>query len=388
MALAGFTVGEAEGLRRAMSRRRSEAALEAYRDRFVAGAAGKGVAAALANEIYDKLVAFSGFGFPKSHAAAFGLLAYQSAWLRHHHPAEFLCALLNAQPMGFYPPSSLVRDAQRRGVEVRPPHVNLSGAKCAVQDDIVRIGLEYVDSLGEDDAAALVAERERGGPFASVVELAQRAPLSRDTAEALVASGACDALGRSRRALLWELGLVPRAQTVPGSGGEEHQLALPLDPTAKTPELPEQTSWERMLADYRRTSLSVGVHPLELLRSHLPQGVLSSEELRAAPNRSNVAVAGMAVARQRPATANGVVFMLLEDEHGQMNLIVPPRIYDRFRAVVRSEPLVLARGRFEKVGENRNVLVRELETLGPLARRLSQGDVNGSLPPAHHFGHR
>jgi error-prone DNA polymerase len=388
MALAGFTVGEAEGLRRAMSRRRSEAALEAYRDRFVAGAAGQGVANALANEIYDKLVAFSGFGFPKSHAAAFGLLAYQSAWLRHHYPAEFLCALLNAQPMGFYPPSSLVRDAQRRGVEVRPPHVNLSGAKCAVQDDIVRIGLEYVDSLGEDDAATLVAERERGGPFASVVELAQRAPLSRDTAEALVASGACDALGRSRRALLWELGLVPRAQTVPGSGGEEHQLALPLDPTARTPELPEQTSWERMLADYRRTSLSVGVHPLELLRSHLPQGVLSSEELRAAPNRSNVAVAGMAVARQRPATANGVVFMLLEDEHGQMNLIVPPRVYDRFRAVVRSEPLVLARGRFEKVGENRNVLVRELETLGPLARRLSQGDVNGSLPPAHHFGHR
>jgi error-prone DNA polymerase len=388
MALAGFTVGEAEGLRRAMSRRRSEAALEAYRDRFVAGAAGQGVANALANEIYDKLVAFSGFGFPKSHAAAFGLLAYQSAWLRHHYPAEFLCALLNAQPMGFYPPSSLVRDAQRRGVEVRPPHVNLSGAKCAVQDDIVRIGLEYVDSLGEDDAATLVAERERGGPFASVVELAQRAPLSRDTAEALVASGACDALGRSRRALLWELGLVPRAQTVPGSGGEEHQLALPLDATARTPELPEQTSWERMLADYRRTSLSVGVHPLELLRSHLPQGVLSSEELRAAPNRSNVAVAGMAVARQRPATANGVVFMLLEDEHGQMNLIVPPRVYDRFRAVVRSEPLVLARGRFEKVGENRNVLVRELETLGPLARRLSQGDVNGSLPPAHHFGHR
>ena len=388
MALSGFTVGEAEGLRRAMSRKRSEAALEAYRERFVEGAAGRGVAAELANEIYDKLVAFSGFGFPKSHSAAFGLLAYQSAWLRHHYPAEFLCALLNAQPMGFYPPSSLVRDAQRRGVEVLPPDVNLSAAKCAVQGEVVRIGLEYVDSLGEDDAAALVAERERDGPFASVVELAQRAPLSRDTAEALVASGACDALGGSRRALLWELGLVPRAQSVPRSGGEEHQLALPLDPTAKTPELPEQTPWERMLADYRRTSLSVGVHPLELLRPHLPEGILSSEELRAAPNRSQVAVAGMAVARQRPATANGVVFMLLEDEHGQMNLIVPPKVYDRFRAVVRGEPLVLARGRFEKVGENRNVLVRELETLGPLARRLSEGDVHGSLPAAHHFGHR
>jgi error-prone DNA polymerase len=388
MALAGFTVGEAEGLRRAMSRKRSETALEAHRERFVEGAAGKGVSTALANEIYDKLVAFSGFGFPKSHAAAFGLLAYQSAWLRHHHPAEFLCALLNAQPMGFYPPSSLVRDAQRRGVEVLPPDVNLSAAKCAVVDDAVRIGLEYVDSLGEDDAAALVEERERGGPFGSVVELAQRAPLGRDATEALVGSGACDALGSSRRALLWELGLVPRAQSVPGSGGEERQLALALDPTAETPDLPEQTPWERMLADYRRTSLSVGVHPLQLLRPHLPQGVLSSEQLRAAPNRSSVAVAGMTVARQRPATANGVVFMLLEDEHGQMNLIVPPQVYERFRAVVRGEPLILARGRFEQVGENRNVLVRELETLGPLARRLSDGDVHGSLPAAHHFGHR
>jgi len=388
MALAGFTVGEAEGLRRAMSRKRSEAALEAYRERFVEGARGKGVAVELANEVYDKLVAFSGFGFPKSHAAAFGLLAYQSAWLRHHHPAEFLCALLNEQPMGFYPPSTLVRDAQRRGVEVLPPDVNRSAAKCAVQDDAVRVGLEYVDSLGEDDAAALVAERERAGPFTTVVELAQRAPLSRDEVEALVASGACDSLGGSRRALLWELGLVPRAESVPGSRGEEHQLPLPLDPTAKTPELPEQTPWERMLADYRRTSLSVGVHPLELLRPHLPSGVLSSEQLRAARNRAQVAVAGMTVARQRPATANGVVFMLLEDEHGQMNLIVPPSVYERYRAVVRGEPLILARGRFECEGEARNVLVRELETLGPLARRLSRADVRGSLPAAHHFGHR
>jgi error-prone DNA polymerase len=388
MALAGFTVGEAEGLRRAMSRKRSEAALEAYRARFVEGALGKGVAVELANEIYDKLVAFSGFGFPKSHAAAFGLLAYQSAWLRHHYPAEFLCALLNEQPMGFYPPSTLVRDAQRRGVEVLPPDVNESAAKCAVQDDAVRVGLEYVDSLGKDDAAALVAERRRGGPFTTVVELAQRAPLSRDEVEALVASGACDSLGDSRRALLWELGLVPRAETVPGSRGEEHQLPLPLDPTAETPELPEQTPWERMLADYRRTSLSVGVHPLELLRPHLPNGVLSSEELRAARNRAQVVVAGMTVARQRPATANGVVFMLLEDEHGQMNLIVPPSVYERYRAVVRGEPLILARGRFECEGEARNVLVRELETLGPLARRLSRADVHGSLPAAHHFGHR
>ncbi len=390
-ALAGFSIGEAEGLRRAMSRKRSLEAIEAFRGRFVEGAVTKGVAAEAADAVFDKLVGFSGFGFPKSHAAAFGLLAYQSAWLRHHYPAEFLCALLNAQPMGFYPPSSLVRDAQRRGVEVRPPEVNRSAAECALEDEAVRVGLSYVRSLGEEEAKAVAAERERGGPFRGVRELAQRTGLDRARLEALVASGACDGLGRGgrRRALLWELGFAPRAQTVPGSRGEESQLALPLDPTAETPVLREQTPWERMLADYRTTSISVGVHPLALLRPHLPERTLSSRELGEAPAGRFVAVAGMAVARQRPATANGVVFMLLEDEFGQMNLVVPPAVYDRFRPLVRAEPLLLARGRFERVGRNQNVLVRELESLGPLARRCAdEADVFGSLPAAHHFGHR
>src|SRR4051795_2749256 len=174
MHLAGFSVGEAEGLRRAMSRKRSHAALEAYRERFVAGAMGRGVEEELAHAVYDKLVAFSGFGFPKSHSAAFGLLAYQSAWLRHHYSAEFLAALLNAQPMGFYPPATLVRDAQRRGVETRPPDVNRSGVGCHIEDGAVRVGLKYVQGVGEDDAKAVVAERERGGPFAGIRELAQR----------------------------------------------------------------------------------------------------------------------------------------------------------------------------------------------------------------------
>src|SRR4029079_19473582 len=140
MAVAGFSIGEAEGLRRALSRKRSEAAIEAFRERFVEGAMDKGLDEPLAHEIYDKVAGFAGFGFPKSHSAAFALLAYQSAWLRHHHPAEFLCALLNEQPMGFYPPASLVRDAQRRGVEVRPPDVNRSGVKARIEDGGVRVG--------------------------------------------------------------------------------------------------------------------------------------------------------------------------------------------------------------------------------------------------------
>jgi error-prone DNA polymerase len=384
--LAGFSVGEAEGLRRAMSRKRSHAALEAWRERFVAGALEKGVETERAHELYDKLVAFSGFGFPKSHAAAFGLLAYQSAWLRHHYAPEFLAALLNAQPMGFYPPATLVRDGQKRGVETRPPDVNLSEAGCTIDEDgAVRVGLKYVTGLGEDDAETVAARR----PYSSIRELAQKTGLSEDELRALAESGACDGFGLRRRELLWQLGLVPRPASVPGTGGEAKQLALPLEPTVETPELPEPTVWERMLADYRTTSLSVGVHPLELLRPHLPPGTLSSDQLREQPHRAEVQFAGLVVARQRPATANGVVFMLLEDERAQVNLVVMPQVYERFRAVVRSEPLLLVRGRYEHSDRNRNVLVGELVSLAPLARSLTDGaDVHAALPRAHHFGHR
>src|SRR5205823_2514230 len=234
MALSGFSIGEAEGLRRAMSRKRAADAIEAHHERFVAGALSQGVDRETAELVFTKINGFAAFGFPKSHSAAFALLAYQSAWLRHHYPAEFLCALLNAQPMGFYPAASLVRDAQRRGVEVRPPDVNRSCAKAsleavAVRDPggchvtvtavdgatAVRVGLEYVSSVGEDDAAAIVAERERGGRYRDVRDLAHRAPVGEPALEALVASGACDSFGSPRRTLLWELGLVPRSTSVP-----------------------------------------------------------------------------------------------------------------------------------------------------------------------------
>ncbi len=381
MASARFSVGEAEGLRRAMSRKRSEEAIEAYRPRFVEGCLANDIDEQIAHVIYDKLVGFSGFGFPKSHAAAFGLLAYQSAWLRRYHPAEFLCALLNEQPMGFYPPSSLVRDAQRRGVEVCPPHINESEAQCTVEGGAVRVGVGYVQSVGEDDAEAV----EAGRPYTGLGDLARRAEVKRGVLEALVAAGACDEWG-PRRELLWRLGVTVRGENV--SEGNR-QLVLPLQPTSEIPELPEQTSWERMLADYRHTSLSVGVHPLELLRPHLPAGVATSAELPELPNGALIQLAGLAIARQRPSTANGIVFMLLEDEHGQANLIVPPPVYERHRAIVRGEPLLLARGKLERHDRNINLLVSELASLGPLARRAaSEAEVTRALPRAHHFGHR
>jgi error-prone DNA polymerase len=381
MAAAGFSIGEAEGLRRAMSRKRSEEAIEAYRSRFVEGCLANGIDETVAHSIYDKLVGFAGFGFPKSHAAAFGLLAYQSSWLRRYYPSEFLCALMNAQPMGFYPPASLVRDAQRRGVEVLPPHINRSEAHCSLENDAVRVGLGYVQAVGEADAEALAA----GQPYAELGDLARRAAAKQDVLEALVAAGACDEWG-PRRQLLWRLGVTARGETVAGGA---RQLALPLEPTAEIPELPGQTPWEVMLADYRHTSLSVGTHPLDLLRPHLPARVTTAAELAETPHGTRIQLAGMAIARQRPATANGIVFMLLEDETGQANLIVQAAVYERFRAVIRGEPLILAKGKLERHDRNVNLLVSEVVSLGPLARKAaSEAEVTSALPRAHHFGHR
>jgi error-prone DNA polymerase len=250
----------------------------------------------------------------------------------------------------------------------------------------VRIGLTYISAVGQDDAEAIVAEREARGPYSDVGDLARRASVSREALQALVRGGACDAFGR-RRDLLWELGLATRPTSVAGTRGRMKQLALALEPTVATPELRDLTRWERMLADYRETGLSVGVHPLSLLRPLLPAGTLTSIELNERPHRSSVAFAGLAVARQRPSTASGIVFMLLEDEHGHVNLVVHPGVYESHRAIVRAEPLLLVRGRFEHVERNRNVIVTSLESLSPLARRAAEtDDVVAAMPRGHHFG--
>ena len=288
-----------------MSRKRRHAALEAYRDALRRRRARKGRRRGDSRTWSTTSSSRSpGFGFPKSHSAAFGLLAYQSAWLRHHYGAEFLAALLNAQPMGFYPPATLVRDGQRRGVETRPPDVNRSGVGCTIEDGAVRVGLKYVQGVGEDDAEAVVGERDANGPYVSVRDLAQRAPLSKDELSGARRVGRLRLASASSGASCSGSSASCRARTtVPGSGGEEKQLALPLEPTVATPDLPEPTTWERMLADYRTTSLSVGVHPLELMRPHLPPGTLSSVELRDRPNRANVA--GRRDGRRAPASRDG-----------------------------------------------------------------------------------
>ena len=194
MAFAGFRAGEAEGLRRAMSRKRSEAAIRAYEQNFVAGAIERGASSESAQRVWSQIVGFAGFGFPKAHSAAFGLLAYQSTWLRVHYHPEFLCALLNEQPMGFYPPDSLVHEAQRVGIEVRAPSVVASGARCLVEDGAVRLGLGYVNGVREHEIRALAAEREEGGPWRSLGDLAARSGASAETLAKLAWAGACDEL--------------------------------------------------------------------------------------------------------------------------------------------------------------------------------------------------
>jgi error-prone DNA polymerase len=320
---------------------------------------------------------FSGFGFPKAHGAAFGLLAYQSTWLRVHYTPELLCSLLNEQPMGFYPPDALIHEAQRRGIEVLAPDVNESGVECDVElagphaelaglpHGRIRVGLGYIRGVRSDEVADLVAARESHGRFTSLSDLASRAGSSASALELLAWSGACDSLapatGSARRVALWQLGVMTPGRRVPGG----IQLALPLDLPAP-PELPGLSEWESMLADYATTGLTVSTHPLALLRDRLPADAVTSRDLDTLEHGQRVRVGGLVVARQRPGTAGGVVFILLEDEVGTINLIVPPKIYERCRLLVRTEPLMIVSGKLERfaaAGGAINVLVDQIGSI-------------------------
>jgi len=370
IAFAGFSPGEAEGLRRAMSRKRSDAAVEAHHQRFVTGAKRMhGVDDETAERVFSMVRGFSGFGFPKAHGAAFGLLAYQSTWLRVHYGPEFLCALLNEQPMGFYPPDALVHEAQRRGIDVNAPDVNESEVECEIDlDGRVRIGLGYVRGVREQEVAALVAARQAGGRFRNLSELASRAGCSGSSLELLAWSGACDSLveeakaGSARRISLWQLGVAGPGRKVPGGV----QLALPLDLPAP-PELRGLSGWEAMLADYGTTGLTAGTHPLALLRARLPAGAVTSRDLETLDHGRRVRVGGLVVARQRPGTANGIVFVLLEDEYGTINLIVPSAIYERHRLTVRTEPLMLVEGKLERFAAGGGAINVLVDRVGSIA---------------------
>ncbi|HXA54218.1 MAG TPA: DNA polymerase III subunit alpha [Solirubrobacteraceae bacterium] len=396
-AFAGFNAHEAEGLRRAMSRKRSHEALQRHRERFIEGARRHvGADLATARRVWEMVEGFAGFGFPKAHGAAFGLLAYQSTWLRVHYGPEFLCALLNEQPMGFYAPDTLVHEAAGRGIPVLPLDVNASGVRCTVEDGSVRLGLGYIKDVRADEVRELVAERERGGPFGDLGELAARCGARRPTLEQLAWSGACDELvgGASdaqRRLALWQLGIAAPGRALARAGT---QLALPLE-LPGSPRLRPLTRWQRLIADYATTGVTVGDQALAALRPRLDgQMLTTSPQLARLPRGSAVTVAGLVIARQRPGTAKGTMFLLFEDEWGHINLIVPRAVYERQRPLARAEPLLLARGRLERSAVERlhgmeevppvvNVLVREL---APLERFLAP--AAGERVPAAAQVHR
>lgn len=424
VALAGFTPGQAESLRRALGRRNSEEAVAQLYESFRAGARQKGVPDDVSDLVFKKILAFSQFGFPKAHAYAFAVLAYQSAWLRRYFPAEYTAALFNSQPMGFYPPHVLVRDARRRGVEILGPDINESGEKCTVVSGAVRIGFNYVKGLGKRDAARIVAERERGGPFLDLDDFCRRLDLPQAKVESLIWAGAFDRLGRDRRELLWRLGLAPRStslgraaalwdddeevgETEPAgaagarqearhgarSGGREnrskeralaYQIPLPMEYDVPEVELPKMEAWETVLADYAATGLSTGKHLLELVRPRLPRKVLTAAAMAQAPNGKRGYAAGLVVARQRPETALGVLFLLLEDETGMVNVVIRPDLYERKKAVIRGERLLMVAGKVQRIDGTLNFPAEDVWPLEEFVA-IDGRALHKAAPGSHDF---
>jgi error-prone DNA polymerase len=307
-----------------------------------------------------------------------------------HHGPEFLCALLNEQPMGFYAPDSLVHEAENRRIAILGLDVNSSEVECTVQNGAVRLGLGYVKDAPDAEMRELVAERARGGRYRTLAELAARSGARRVTLEQLAWSGACDGLiasesgarvGADRRTALWQLGLASPAIGIedPASEGTSSrkgawQLALPLDlPVA--PPLRKLGRWQRLIADYSTSGVTVGDHAMAVLRERLTAHRLAtSAQLTRLPSGCEIALAGLVIARQRPGTANGTMFLLFEDEFGTVNLIVPREVYERRRHLARAEPLLLARGRLERHQEGVRTVLGRGEERGTVVREVTEAD--------------
>jgi error-prone DNA polymerase len=377
VAAAGFSNAEADQLRRAMGSKRSAAKIDELKQRLYEGMAENGISGDDADEIVDKIRAFAAFGFAESHAISFALLVYASCWLKLHYPAAFCAALINAQPMGFYSPQSLVADARRHGVETRSPDINLSGAgatleeatgpsQCSCLDapqPAVRLGLSSVRSIGDDLAEQLVAIRDEGGPFTSMTDLAHRVGLSTDQMEALSTAGVFESFGVTRRDALWVAGAA--AAVRPG------QLLLAAVEETDAPQLPFMTEPEEMVADLWATGVTPLTYPTGLVRSRLDRmGVTTAAGLRLLEDHTRVSVGGVVTHRQRPATARGVTFVNLEDETGMINVICSMEIWARYRKVARGSAALLIRGMLQHTDGVVNVMAERIAPL-PIGIRPS-----------------
>jgi error-prone DNA polymerase len=349
---AGFTPGEADQLRRSMAAWQRKGGLEKFEGKLKLGMAARGYAPEFADAIYRQICGFGEYGFPESHSASFALLAYASSWIKRHHPAVFCAALLNSQPMGFYQPSQLVQDARRHGVEVRPPDVNFSGWDCTLEDGALRLGLRMVGGLPQA-AGRKIAQ---GRPYRALSEL----DLNRRDLRCLAAAGALQSLAGHRRLAHWA-----------AAGAGRH---APLDVAApeRRPRLVPPSEGQEIVADYASLGLTLGRHPLALLRGELKKmQIIETAALQSRPHGGRARVAGLVTCRQRPDTASGVIFVTLEDETGCANVVVWRRLLERQREALLGARLLGVQGVIERDAEVVHLIAHRLfdysALLGPLA---------------------
>ncbi|WP_416210114.1 error-prone DNA polymerase, partial [Frankia sp. Cr1] len=383
--IAGFSPAEADQLRRAMGSKRASERIERLRARMYEGMAANGVTGRTAEDIYDKIAAFADFGFPESHSVSFAFLVYASSWVKLYYPAAFCAALLNAQPMGFYSPQSLVADARRHGVVIHGPDVNLSlagatlegtsaqGGAVSARDSggpvgdprlvadqpAVRLGLAGIRQVRSTTAERIVAERRAGDPFVSMSDVVRRSGISAAQVEALATAGAFDCFGLARREALWAAGAVAQARPDRLEGTEIGTAVATVAPF-----LPGMNGLERAMADLWATGITPDSYPTQFIRDRLDAlGVLSAVLVRAAEAGTRVLVAGVVTHRQRPETAGGTIFLNLEDETGMVNIICSHGAWVRYRRVARTAPALIVRGRLEKAEDVVNVIAERLDRL-------------------------
>ena len=368
MVAAGFTAGEADQLRRAMAAWRRNGELERFERRLIDGMTSRKYDREFAERLFNQIKGFGEYGFPESHAASFALLVYVSAWLKHHEPAAFCCALLNSQPMGFYAPQQLVRSAREHGVEVRPVDVNRSDyestlERCEDLKPALRLGLDNVNGLSTEGGKR-VAEARAAGAFVTVRDLAERATLGAKDLGALASAGALQGIAGHRHRARWDVAGVEKPAELLAS--MRFNEALPM--------LRRPTESEDIAADYRHLDLTLGRHPLALLRERLVEhGILDARSVAGAAPGARVRAAGLVITRQRPSSASGVTFVTLEDETGYLNLVIWDSLAQSERRIVRAAALMGVVGKVQKEGEVLHVIAERLfdhsEWLGGLATR-------------------
>jgi error-prone DNA polymerase len=359
---ADFTPGEADQLRRAMAAWKRKGGLEKYYERIVGGMLAKGYDQGFAEQIFSQIQGFGEYGFPESHAASFALLAYASSWLKCHEPAAFLCALLNSQPMGFYSPSQLVQDARRHGIDVRPVDITVSGWESTLEDldagcagnarnqPAVRLGLHMLRGMGQDAADRIEMARAIR-PFADVADLARRAQLDRGDLQVLAAGNALGPLAGHRRQALWQA----------AGGVPDKDLLRPTSPVEEVPVLAAPKEGEEIVGDYRAQGLTLGRHPLALLRERLlARRFLPADVLHDFQNGQLARACGIVTVRQRPGTAKGVLFLTIEDETGNVNVIVWPQLVEQQRREVLNASLLGVYGVWQREGEVRHLVAKRL----------------------------